>query len=90
VAQYNTQHGTSIQLLGGWPPNSPDFSPIENVWGYVQGKVNARGCKTFKEFQQAVLNEFKAVPKQMLTNLYSSMANRLAQCIETDGGKANY
>jgi transposase len=90
VAAHNKKRGSNIQLLPSWPPNSPDLSPIENLWGYIQGKVNARGCKTFAEYQQAVLSELKAVPKQMLRNLFDSMPTRLADCLKAKGGKTKY
>ena len=87
VAAHNKKRGSNIQLMQDWPPNSPDLSPIENLWGYVQGKVNARGCKTFADYQAAVLCELKSVPKQMLRNLFDSMPTRLADCLKAKGGK---
>jgi transposase len=90
VAAYNKEHGTNIQLLQHWPPNSPDLSPIENLWGYVQGKVNARGCKTFAEFKEAVVSELKAVPRHMLRNLVDSMTTRMADCLKVKGGKTGH
>jgi DNA-binding MurR/RpiR family transcriptional regulator len=52
--------------------------------------VNALGCKSFDQFQQAVLDELKAVPKSMIHNLFTSMPKRLAKVIETGGGKTKY
>jgi hypothetical protein len=90
VAQWNAKHKSSIQVLKHWPPNSPDLNPIENVWAYVQAKVNALGCKSFDEFKQAVLDGIKAVPKSIINNLINSMPKRLAKVIETGGGKTKY
>ncbi|GAX85407.1 hypothetical protein CEUSTIGMA_g12823.t1, partial [Chlamydomonas eustigma] len=45
VEQWNAKHASSMKLLMGWPPNSPDLNPIENFWSYLQAKVNKRGCK---------------------------------------------
>lgn len=73
-----------------WPPNSPDLSPIENVWAYVDAKVQALGCKTFAEFKQAVLHELKSVPPQMLKKLYASMTNRVEVVLREKGGKTRY
>ena len=81
---------TSISLLEDWPPNSPDLSPIENLWGHLQGKVNARGCKTFMEYQQAVLDEPSVVPKSMLAHLFASLPKRMDACIKAKGGKTTY
>jgi hypothetical protein len=90
LATHKGKHGCSIELLQNWPPNSPDLNPIENVWGYVQGKVNARGCKTFDTYKAVVLAELRGVPKSMLTNLFASMPKRLAVCIKAKGGKTTY
>jgi hypothetical protein len=82
--------GSSITLLPKWPPNSPDLSPIENVWGYVQSKAQAKGCKSFEEFSDSVKHILKNLPKAMLNNLYSSMKARLDECIKKVGGKTKY
>jgi hypothetical protein len=82
--------GSSISLLKGWPPNSPDLSPIENVWAYVQAKTEAMGCKTFDDFKHAVVQNFKQVPKSMLNKLFMSMQQRIHQCINKMGDKTKY
>jgi len=46
-----------------WPPQSPDLSPIENIWGYVSEKVYKEG-KTYKskdELWKAIVTEWEAV-----------------------------
>jgi len=91
LSEWNNKHmGSSITLLPKWPPNSPDLSPIENVWGYVQSKAQAKGCKSFEEFSDSVKHILKNLPKAMLNNLYSSMKARLDECIKKVGGKTKY
>jgi hypothetical protein len=90
VKKWNAKHGSSIQVLKAWPPNSPDLNPIENVWAYVQAKVNAKGCKTFDEFKKAVLDEMKGVPRSLISKLLKSMPKRLATVLVTGGGKTKY
>jgi hypothetical protein len=90
ISTYNTQHGSHIELLQGWPPNSPDLNLIENVWGYVDSKVQKQVCNSFEEFKQAVDDAFQAVPKSMLQNLFNSMDKRIDMCIQTGGDRTPY
>jgi len=86
---WNT-HKAAVTILHAWPPNSPDLSPIENIWGWAQQKVDAAGCKTFDEFKATVLKTLQSVPKQMITNLFASMKGRLDDCIASGGAKTTY
>lgn len=89
--EWNRAHpGNSVYLLQCWPPNSPDLSPIENVWAYVQHHANVAGCATFDIFQAKVMEIFQNLPAVMLRNLYKSMKDRVATCIELSGGKTKY
>jgi hypothetical protein len=90
VAEWNERHNSSIQLLPNWPPNSPDLNPIENFWGWVQAKVDRLGCKTISEFKLAVNAAIKEVPKDILSNYFSSMKRRMQKNIELGGGKTKY
>lgn len=90
VAEFNKQCASSISVLGGWPPNSPDLNPIENLWGWVQARVNALGCQTFEQFCQAVKDQLADVPTSLLVNLTSSMPRRIAQVIELKGERLKY
>jgi hypothetical protein len=89
LQQWNAHH-SRVQLLPNWPPNSPDLSPIENVWGWAEQKVDALGCKTFDEFRAAVCRTLESVPKQMISNLFASMKRRMSDCIDKSGGKTKY
>jgi DDE superfamily endonuclease len=95
LEQFN-QHGRHhVQLLRDWPPNSPDLSPIENLWGILQrgilqSRVNRRGCETFQQFKAAVFEEWERVDLPLLQSLMGSMHSRMRQCIEANGGKIDY
>ena len=90
ILKYNRRHGTSISLLPNWPPNSPDLSLIENVWGYMQARLNARGCKTFQEFQAAVHEEARGISRDHARSLFASMGQRLRSCIQNGGDRTRY
>ena len=89
VAAWNKKRGGSVKFMD-WPPNSPDLSLIENVWAFVDAKVQAMGCNTFKEFKEAVLLELKNVPKDVVKSLYGSMSKRIASVLLENGGKTKY
>ena len=87
---YSTMHSYNICLMQNQPPNSPNPNLVEHVRAWVDAKVYALGCKTFEQYQQAVLDQLQAVPKTMLSNLVDSMPKHLAQFIELDGGRTKY
>lgn len=90
ISKWNSQHKSSISLLLNWPPNSPDLNPIENIWAWMDAKLDALGCKTFEEYQQAVANTLKAVPSSMIANLFNSMPKRMEEVIRLGGDKTRY
>ena len=90
IKEWNAKRGSSIRLLPSWPPNSPDLSPIENLWGYVGARVEALGPTSFEAFTEAVIHELGNVPRNVLQNLFNSMPRRIAQVIENGGGKTKY
>jgi hypothetical protein len=89
AAEWIVKSGCNIRTLD-WPPNSPDLSPIENIWGIVDGKVQARGCSSFEEFKEAVLEELKAKPKRTLVKLNKSMKDRLEMMVKKGGDRISY
>ena len=50
--------GAKIVFL---PPYSPDFSPIENAWSKIKGKLKNLKARTTEEFARAVKVAVKAV-----------------------------
>ena len=90
VQEFSQTSGNQVTLIEDWPPHSPDLSPIENVWGWVDAEVQKKGCKTFAEFKQAVLDTFKSVPIGMCERLIDSVPKRLQRVQQRNGGKCGY
>lgn len=91
VREWNSKRGGGVvDILPDWPGNSPDLSPIENVWAWVDRKVSGIKCNTFEEFCRAVDKSFASVPRSMLENLFDSVPERLELCIAMDGHRTRY
>ena len=90
ISSVNRQASTSISLIQDWPPNSPDLSPIENLWELVKGRVDARGCKTFSEFRAAVHEEWGKVTPGLAARYVSSIPGRLGECLQNEGAMTKH
>jgi hypothetical protein len=90
ICSWNCKGNFHVELVENWPGNSPDLNPIENVWAWVDRRVQAMGCKTFVQFKAAVDKSFAEIPRPMLKNLVRSMRGRLLKVVEYDGDKTGY
>ena len=73
-----------------WPPNSPDLSPIENLWGYVATQLAKRTDLTPANFRVAVTQAWANIPSRVHQTMFNSMRKRLQACIDSDGGRTKY
>lgn len=77
-------------LLSNWPPNSPDLNPIENLWSWVDEKVQALGCKDFKVYMEKVNEVLDSIPEKVLRSLVSSMTHRMEEVIALEGDRTSH
>jgi len=75
-----------------WPSQSPDLNPIENLWGYIKKKLRKRTNKpsSFNQLFDFILEEWNAVPSQILVNLIESMPRRIEAVIKNKGGSTKF
>lgn len=41
-----------------WPPNSPDLSPIENVWAIIKERLSLRYFRSFEAYKKGLIEEW--------------------------------
>jgi transposase len=74
-----------IQVILNWPPNSPDLSVIENVWGILKRRVAERRPQNIAELTRYLLEEWDNLDQKIINDLIESMNQRFDWCIEEQG-----
>ena len=70
-----------------WPPNSPDFNPMDYyVCGAVEKDTNRRLSTTKAQLIERIKVVFETLPKKTVTSASSSFQNRIEDVINTNGG----
>lgn len=52
--------------------------------------MDKKGCTSFDEFTQAIIQELTNLRKPLLVNLVKSISKRMSDVIASDGGKTKY
>ena len=75
-----------------WPSQSPDLSPIENLWHIVKLRLQQRPKfpSSLDSLVEAIKEEWRAIPLETLRKLADSMPSRCAKIIAVRGGSIKY
>ena len=73
-----------------WPANSPDLSPIENMWAWMEGKLH----KEYKPHNIEALKECleqirQSIPLSMVRTMFDNYEARMKQVIDCNGAYVN-
>ena len=81
----------NISLLN-WASMSPDMSPVEHVWDELKRRVYARPQPPVnaQQLEDAVIEEWNAIPQAFIANLVQSMRHRCVALINARGGFTRY
>ena len=74
-----------------WPSQSPDLSPIENLWHIVKLRLQQRPKfpSSLDSLVEAIKEEWRAIPMETLRKLADSMPSRCAKIIAVRGDSIN-
>jgi transposase len=75
-----------------WPPQSPDLTPIENLWKQIKGRIGHREHRprNVEEMKQALKEVWVQITPESLLTLNNSMPRRLDAVIKNKGGSTKY
>lgn len=94
IGKWNEENVLKVKLLPEWPPNSPDLSPIENLWAILDKRLARKGCERFQDFSDALKEEVEKMNsvkgRRECSRLMGSLPKRMRLCLERQGGKTGY
>ena len=70
-----------------WPGNSPDLSPIENLWAYVKNELSELPVASNLDLLKNQLkNVWADISPDLLKRLMDGMPARMRKCVDLNGG----
>lgn len=79
-----------IPTLPSWPNNSPDVSPIENIWVIWKEHGYARKPRDLVELERIAYSEWENLDPNLFRNLYESIPRRIDLLIKVKSSKIKY
>lgn len=70
-----------VNILPGWPPNSPDLNPIETLWAIIKQRLN----KFTGTIEERVVEVWGAIPQKTIDNLVMTFRHRCEMVVATAG-----
>jgi len=86
----NFMRARKIKYLKGWPPNSPDLNPIENVWAWLKRETEMEKPGTGPELWRVAQEKWKRVTPARCHKYMCSFPRRLVKCIQRNGEHTGY
>ena len=77
---------SKARVLHGWPPNSPDLSPIEMIWGHMKCRLSKLPpAKTITELENQLTRLWDEISFETINRLISSFKSRLQMVLDVGG-----
>ena len=72
------------------PGDSPDMSPIEHIWDYIDRQIVGVNFKNIEELLERIRVEWNSIPIDFIEKLVESMPRRIKALIKAKGGATRY
>ena len=70
-----------------WPANSPDLSPIENLWAWMDRRLHKlHKCQNVEQLKEKLEEVRQSIPASLLHSLFDGMPARMRRVLEENGG----
>ncbi|GBN36960.1 hypothetical protein AVEN_127471-1 [Araneus ventricosus] len=75
-----------------WPPNSPDFNPMEHIWDVMERQLRAQTppCPNISTLRDRCLDIWYNLSPVMYQKLVASIPRRVAAVLKAKGGATRY
>ncbi|XP_068201755.1 uncharacterized protein [Palaemon carinicauda] len=79
-----------VEYIKDWPGNSPDLSPIENLWAIIKAMLRNKDTSTVPKLEEALKECWAALDPQICRNLIDSIPKRVSEVIKRKGLPSKY
>lgn len=80
----------AVRLMPCWPAQSPDLSPIENLWEILKRRLDGIKVESLNHLWDLVQREWYAIENEKISKLYASMPSRVHATIKSRGQHSKY
>ena len=79
-----------VKLFEGWPGNSPDLNPIENLWSQMKNLQRHERATSIAGLKRIAKKVWDNITPEYLQSLYESMPRRMQAVVDAQGGHTKY
>ena len=73
-----------------WPAQSPDLSPIENLWDEIDRRIHTKNITNTSDLFEEIQNIWNSIPQDYIDKLLKSMKNRCLEVMKNKGFATRY